>query len=129
MDNKEAIMLLQKLASAMDTLMNTKMRDAVLEGIYALLRDTWHPVSEAPPHPVAGVPPLKEQTYLVQLDCGSFCQCRWTNENRFWAGHTTDWHWNFFDIPQYTKIVAWRELPELYKEERDEINEDTAQTS
>ena len=110
MDNKEAIMLLQKLASAMDILMNTKMRDAVLEGIYALLRDNWdkwHPVSEKPA--------LEKRTYLVQLDCDSFCQCRWTNENRFWTGHTTDWHWNFFDIPQYTKIVAWRELPKPYE--------------
>lgn len=115
MDNKEAIMLLQKLSSAMDTLMNTRMRDAVLEGIYALLRDTWHPVSETPPHPVSEVPPLKEQTYLVQLDCGSFCQCRWTDTSPFYSYKKTDWHWNFFDIPQYTKIVAWRELPEPYE--------------
>jgi len=112
MDNKEAIMLLQKLSSAMDSLMNTKMRDAVLEGIYALLRDTWHPVSEKPA--------LEEHTYLVQLDCDSFCQCRWTDTSPFYSYKKTDWHWNFFDIPQYTKIVAWRELPELYKEENDD---------
>lgn len=121
MDNKETIMLLQRLASAIDSLMLPQFRDAVLEGIYTLLRDTWHPVSEKPAP--------EKHIYLVQLDCDGFCQCRWTNENCFWAGHTTDWHWNFFDIPQYTKIVAWRELPELYKEERDEINEDTARTS
>ena len=68
----------------------------------------WIPVSEKPKD--------EERTYLVQLDGGGMCSCRWTNANPFWTELTTDWHWNIFDIPQYCKVVAWMDL-EPYRED------------
>lgn len=58
--------------------------------------------------------------YWVCTDTGYQCECRWTNVNPIWTGLTTDWHWNIFDTPQYTKVVAWMPLPEPYKGEVDE---------
>lgn len=55
--------------------------------------------------------------YWVCTDTGYQCECRWTNVNHFWPNLTTDWHWNIFDTPQYTKVVAWMPLPEPYKGE------------
>ena len=68
----------------------------------------WIPVSEKPKD--------EERTYLVQLDGGGMCSCRWTNANPIWTELTTDWHWNIFDIPQYCKVVAWMDL-EPYRED------------
>ena len=62
-------------------------------------------------------PPKKEKTYLVQLDCGGMCECRWTDGDLLFGRPTGVWRWHFLDIPRYTKIVAWMERPELYKEE------------
>lgn len=72
----------------------------------------WIPVTERLPNPA-------EETYWVCTDTGYQYQCRWTNANPFWTNLTTEWHWNFFDIPQYSKVVAWRMLPKPY-EEKDE---------
>ena len=69
----------------------------------------WIPVTER-------LPELKEGTYWVCTDVGGQHECRWTNVNIFWADLKTDWHWNIFDIPQFTKVVAWMPLPEPYKE-------------
>lgn len=71
----------------------------------------WIPVSEKPKD--------EEKTYLVQLDGGGMCSCRWTNTNPFWTDLTTEWHWCIFDIPQYSKVVAWMDL-EPYKGGEDE---------
>ena len=71
----------------------------------------WIPVSEKPKD--------EKKTYLVQLDGGGMCSCRWTNTNQFWTDLTTDWHWCIFDIPQYCKVVAWMDL-EPYKGGEDE---------
>lgn len=71
----------------------------------------WIPVSEKPKD--------EKKTYLVQLDSGGMCSCRWTNTNPFWTDLTTEWHWNIFDIPQYCKVVAWMDL-EPYKGGEDE---------
>ena len=71
----------------------------------------WIPVSEKPKD--------EKKTYLVQLDGGGMCSCRWTNTNPFWTDFTTEWHWNIFDIPQYSKVVAWMDL-EPYKGGEDE---------
>lgn len=68
----------------------------------------WIPVSEKPKD--------EKKVYLVQLDGGGMCSCRWTNANPFWTELTTDWHWNIFDIPQYCKVVAWMDL-ESYRED------------
>ena len=70
--------------------------------------------------------PCKERTpedenkrYWICTDTGYQCQCRWTNINHIWPELTGDWHWHIMDIPQYTHVVAWRELPEPYREEKD----------
>lgn len=68
----------------------------------------WIPVTERLPKEIC-------DSYWVCTDSGYQCECRWTNTNRFWPNLTTDWHWNIFDIPQYTKVVAWMPLPEPYK--------------
>lgn len=65
-------------------------------------------------------PTEKEEKYLVQTDTGYVCECRWTNVNHMWTGLTTNWHWHIFDIPQYSKVVAWMTLPKLYIEEDEE---------
>lgn len=69
-------------------------------------RGEWISVSEKPKD--------EKKTYLVQLDGGGMCSCRWTNTNPFWTDLTTEWHWCIFDIPQYSKVVAWMDL-EPYK--------------
>ena len=70
----------------------------------------WVPVSER-------LPDAEKKTYWVCTDSGYQCQCRWTNINHFWTDLTTDWHWHIMDVPQYSKVVAWRELPPPYSEE------------
>ena len=67
----------------------------------------WIPCSEQ-------LPPEENKTYWVCTDNGYQHECRWTNVNPIWTHLTTDWHWNIFDIPQYTKVVAWMELPKPY---------------
>lgn len=67
----------------------------------------WIPCSEQ-------LPPEENKTYWVCTDNGYQHECRWTNANPIWTHLTTDWHWNIFDIPQYTKVVAWMELPKPY---------------
>lgn len=64
----------------------------------------WIPVSEKPKD--------EKKVYLVQLDSGGMCSCRWTNANPLWTG----WHWNRMDIPWYSDIVAWMDL-EPYRED------------
>lgn len=70
----------------------------------------WIPCSEMLPEP-------EKKRYWVCTDGGYQCQCRWTNINHFWTDLTTDWHWHIGDVPQYSKVVAWRELPLPYSEE------------
>lgn len=65
-------------------------------------------------------PTEKEEKYLVQTDSGYVCECRWTNVNHIWTELTTYWHWHIFDIPQYSKVVAWMALPKPYIEEVEE---------
>lgn len=68
------------------------------------------------------LPKAEKRSYWICTDTEYQGMCRWTNSNPFWAGRETDWHWNIFDIPQYTTIVAWRELPEPYKEDENGIS-------
>lgn len=63
------------------------------------------------------LPESEEKTYWICTDTEYQCQCRWTNVNHFWTDLTTDWHWNIFDYPQYSKVVAWMPLPEPWKGE------------
>ena len=73
----------------------------------------WIPCSER-------LPDSEEKTYWVCTDTPYQCECRWTNVNPFWTNKTTDWHWTNFDIPQFSKVVAWMPLPEPYTEEQHE---------
>ena len=69
--------------------------------------DKWIPVSE---------PPKELDTYLIQTDGEPYmCQCRWTDVNPFWTDYKTKPHWNIFDLPQYSKVVAWMPLPKPYE--------------
>ena len=68
----------------------------------------WIPVSER-------LPEDENKAYWVCTDTGYQCECRWTNVNPIWTDLTTDWHWNIFDVPQYTKVVAWMPLPKAYE--------------
>ena len=70
----------------------------------------WIPVSER-------LPDAEKKIYWVCTDSGYQCQCRWTNVNHFWTDLTTNWHWHIGDVPQYSKVVAWRKLPPPYSEE------------
>ena len=67
----------------------------------------WIPCSERVPEQV-------NKSYWVCTDTGYQCQCRWTN-NLYGFGESDEWEWKIFDIPQYTKVIAWMPLPEPYK--------------
>ena len=69
----------------------------------------WIACSEMVPNP-------ERKSYLVYLESGHVCECRWTNANMFLPDQTTEWHWNIFDIPQYDNVLAWMPLPTPYKE-------------
>lgn len=87
-------------------------RKATFIKIYELLdkleqEPKWIPVTEK-------LPKEESNTYWVCTHNGCQCECRWTNVSPFWSYETTDWHWNTADIPQYTKVVAWKSLPKPY---------------
>ena len=69
--------------------------------------ERWVPCSER-------LPEATHKSYWVCTDIGSQHECRWTNTSIIWTNLTTEWHWNIFDLPQYTKVVAWMPLPEPY---------------
>ena len=72
----------------------------------------WIPASE---------PPKELGAYLIQTDGEPYmCRCRWTDVNSFWTDYKTRPHWNIFDLPRYSKVVAWMPLPEPYKVEPQE---------
>lgn len=71
--------------------------------------NNWIPCSERLPEP-------EKKEYWVCTNDGEQCQCRWTNTNHIWTNFTTDWHWHIGDVPRFSKVVAWRPLPEPYKE-------------
>ena len=69
----------------------------------------WIPVTER-------LPNKEEKSYWVCLDGGGQCQCRWTNDMYgLGANEWSKWGWHVMDKPQYSVVVAWRELPESYK--------------
>ena len=74
------------------------------------MRIKWN--TDNPPSPKTDNVTYEE--YLVTYESGGLDIATWTNANRFWAGHTTDWHWN---CAQYCNVVAWMCLPEPYKKE------------
>ena len=100
-----------------EDLVNEKVNE-IVEAMSEPKTGAWIPVSEKPKD--------EKRTYLVQLDSGGMCSCRWTNANPFWTELTTDWHWNIFDIPQYCKVVAWMDL-KPYRDDREEYELATEQ--
>lgn len=73
----------------------------------------WIPCSER-------LPEEEKNKYWICTDTEYQCSCRWTNDNPFWNGKTSDWHWSIFDIPQYSKVVAWMPLPKPWRGEKEE---------
>lgn len=104
MTKEEAIKELEEIAEM--TIWNYR-RLAVNMAIEALQQTTWIPVGDEPPK--------QKKTYWICTDGGYQCECRWTNANPFWTDLTTDWHWSVGDVPQHSKVVAWKPLPEPYK--------------
>lgn len=93
-----------------------QLKDAMWVGYRKGKQDAqpeWIPCSER-------LPKEEKESYWVCTDGGYQHECRWTNTNPLWTHLTTNWHWNIFDIPQYSKVVAWMPLPEPYKERREE---------
>lgn len=86
--------------------LNCRLRDA-LNALPSAER--WVPCSER-------LPEATRESYWVCTNIGSQHECRWTNSSPIWTNLTTEWHWNIFDLPQYTKVVAWMPLPEPYEE-------------
>ena len=78
------------------------------------------PTIEPEPHWILcneRLPDAEKKIYWVCTDSGYQCQCRWTNVNHFWTDLTTDWHWHIGDVPQYSKVIAWKSLPPVYQKE------------
>lgn len=70
----------------------------------------WIPVTER-------LPKKENKSYWVFTDTKYQCECRWTN-NIYGIGESNDWGWKIFDIPQYTKVIAWMPLPEPWRGDR-----------
>ena len=84
--------------------------EALKMAIEALQMDqTWIPV-------FMKLPKEEEKPYWVCLDDGYQCECRWTND-MYGIGTTewSEWGWHIMDKPQYSRVVAWKPLPESYK--------------
>lgn len=95
----------ETIEEILDAIDDCKTVDPVKQGM-------WIPCSER-------LPEEKKARYWVCNDNGSQFECRWTNANQVWTGLTTYWHWNIFDVPQYSKVVAWMPLQEPYEEKDD----------
>lgn len=78
-----------------------------------LIKPQWIPVTER-------LPDSKKETYWVCTDTGYQCECRWTN-NMYGLGISDSWGWSIMDVPQYQKVVAWRDLPESYEPPKEEM--------
>jgi hypothetical protein len=69
----------------------------------------WIPVTER-------LPKKENKSYWICTDTKHQCECRWTN-NIYGIGKSNNWGWSIFDIPQYTRVIAWMHLPEPYRGE------------
>lgn len=92
------------------TIINTEKAIDVIENLpSAELEQKWIPVTER-------LPKKENKSYWVCTDTKYQCECRWTN-NMYGIGKSNNYGWSIFDIPQYTKVVAWMPLPEVYRGE------------
>lgn len=64
--------------------------------------------------PVEDEPSKERRSYWVCTDTGYQCECRWTN-NIYGLRESDKWGWSIFDIPQYSKVVAYMPLPKPYE--------------
>lgn len=94
-------------SKAIHTVMNK-----VEESLDTFTVPQWIPVTER-------LPDEEKKTYWVCTNGGDQHECRWTNVNPIWTNATTDWHWNIFDIPQFSKVIAWMPLPEPWRGEEE----------
>lgn len=74
-----------------------------------LAEPQWIPCNER-------LPEEKAASYWACTDAGYQFECRWTNVNHLFTNLTMKWHWHVMDVPRYSMVVAWRPLPEPYKE-------------
>lgn len=66
-------------------------------------------------------PPCEDEEYLVQYKGGGVGVAHWTNTIYFGGSPiTTDWHWS--GLLNYTRVEAWRLLPEPYVKSCEERN-------
>ena len=64
---------------------------------------------------IVKLPKEEEKSYWVCLDTGYQCECRWTNSmHGVGANEWDEWGWHIMDKPQYSRVVAWKPLPESY---------------
>lgn len=103
----ELAKLINDAADTIETLF-TKLSASNLERSSQYYHGGWIPCSERLPEDV-------KKEYWVCTDTGHQCTCRWTNINHFWTDLTTDWHWNIFDVPMHSRVIAWMPLPEPYR--------------
>ena len=82
-----------------DVNMDKDDAEAIRVIIQALEQQRWIPVSEQLPITV------DIKYFWVCTDKGHQCKAEWLV-----------WHWNYHNIPIGEKIIAWRELPEPYRE-------------
>ena len=89
---------------------SAKLIQALEMAIEALQMDqTWIPV-------FMKLPKEQEKPYWVCLDDGYQCECRWTNDMYgIGTNEWSEWGWHIMDKPQYSRVVAWKPLPESYK--------------
>ena len=83
-----------------------KLAAELFEDVPSADRPRWIPCSERLPE--------ERKSYWVCTDNGEQFACRWTDANPFWEGDSTTWHWNIYDIPPHSEVIAWMELPKPY---------------
>lgn len=86
-----------------------------------VVKGEWIPVTERLPEIDMTFP--HSEWYLVQYEDGYMDVASWSNVNRFWTDLVTEPHWN---CAQFQTVVAWMSLPEPYRKEEANDNEDYA---
>lgn len=86
-----------------------------------VVKGEWIPVTERLPEIDMTFP--HSEWYLVQYEDGYMDVASWSNVNRFWTDLVTEPHWN---CAQFQTVVAWMSLPEPYRKEEANDNENYA---
>lgn len=131
-DRKAAIDAVMDLMPSLTTADGSGQFDAEIYRAQELFVDIGQVLADLPPAerwtPCAErLPEDRAEEYWVCTDAGEQHTCRWTNANPVWTHLKKGWHWNIFDIPQYSKVVAWRPLPEPYREDPEPTMEEFMQ--